>query len=162
MVHWHVGCRRDENMICKLLLEEERNRLKAGDQPLVLGSWQKHSGGEEDWWGGEKGNVLKKSDVKNCKPVFIPHVARRNHRFLRNDSFMVGHRFGNNPTSAKILICFECKKQKKKGKKRPNIHNLMLCDLTLKRRWCCANGAKKTMLAVIIKIKLARQPWPTN
>lgn len=45
--------RRDENMIDKLLLgglvdgerEEERNRLRAGDQPLVFSLWQEHGGG---------------------------------------------------------------------------------------------------------------------
>lgn len=77
MVHWHTECCCDKNMICKLVLEEEKNRLKE-DQPLVLNPWQKGSKADKDWWGCEKKSI-EKTDMKNYKTCFIQmaHLAHK-------------------------------------------------------------------------------------
>lgn len=61
---------------------------KPGDQPLVFNSWQKHSRGGKDWWGGEK-KSMERTDVKNCSTALYARGA-----WNQCFPFVVGHHCG--------------------------------------------------------------------
>lgn len=112
MLRWHVWCCCDEHETCELLLEEQRNRVKAGDQPVdrsfVLNSWQKHRGGEKDWWGGEK----YRKDTLHIDSFVVSHHC--------NNIATIAHGIKKFNEKAHILTFFA---HKNESKYKPSAHN---------------------------------------